>query len=114
MKRPLGSWPLLSGPNKDGSSHIGIRVLPDAARQLEDRGHIVANKMYERSVDRAVVAGVRVGDVLDVRAHQAAADLIRRSVVLEPLFQDPGPGARTGDSDEGPVESVPVGWLGRT
>lgn len=44
-----------------------------------------------------------------VRAHQAAADLIRRSVVLEPLFQDPGPGARTGDSDEGPVESVPVG-----
>lgn len=67
MNRPLGSWPLLSGPNKDGSIHIGIRVLPDAARQLEERGHIVANKMYERSVDLAAVTGVRIGDVLDVR-----------------------------------------------
>ncbi|MFF3027587.1 hypothetical protein [Microbacterium sp. NPDC057944] len=67
MKRPLGSWPLLSGPNKNGSRHIGIRVLPDAARQLEERGYIVANKMYERSVDRNAISNVRIGDVFDVR-----------------------------------------------
>lgn len=58
---------MLSGPNKDGSRHIGIRVLPDAARQLKDRGYIVANKMYERSVDRGAISNVRIGDVLDVR-----------------------------------------------
>lgn len=58
---------MLSGPNKDGSRHIGIRVLPDAARQLEDRGYIVANKMYERSVERGLMSNIRIGDVIDVR-----------------------------------------------
>ncbi|WP_460800088.1 hypothetical protein [Microbacterium sp. GXF0217] len=58
---------MLSGPNKDGSRHIGIRVLPDAARQLEDRGYIVANRMYERSVDRGAISNARIGDVFDVR-----------------------------------------------
>lgn len=67
MSRSLGRWSLLSGPNKDGSRHIGIRVLPDAAHQLQARGHVVANKMYERSVDRDAVSNVRIGDVLDVR-----------------------------------------------
>lgn len=67
MRRPLGHWEMLSGPNKDGSTHIGIRVLPDAANQLRAAGHNLANKMYDRSVDRMAVASVRVGDVLDVR-----------------------------------------------
>ncbi|WP_372983352.1 hypothetical protein [Microbacterium sp.] len=67
MKRGLGDWSLLSGPNKDGSRHIGIRVLPDAARQIHARGHIVVNKMYERSVDRGAISNARIGDVFDVR-----------------------------------------------
>lgn len=67
MRRPVGRWELLSGPNKDGSRHIGIRVLPDAATQLRTAGHNVVNKMYDRSVDREAVASVRVGDVLEVR-----------------------------------------------
>lgn len=67
MKRGLGDWSLLSGPNKDGSRHIGIRVLPDAANQIHARGYVVANKMYERSVDRAAISNVRIGDVFDVR-----------------------------------------------
>lgn len=67
MRRPLGRWELLSGPNKDGSRHIGIRVLPDAATQLRAAGQNLVNKMYDRSVDREAVASVRVGDVLEVR-----------------------------------------------
>lgn len=67
MRRPLGRWEVLSGPNKDGSTHIGIRVLPDAATQLRAVGHNLANKMYDRSVDRVAVASVRIGDVVDVR-----------------------------------------------
>lgn len=67
MKRRLGSWSILSGPNKDGSTHIGIRVLPGAAAQIYAQGYNLANKMYEHSVDRSAVCDVRVGDVLDVR-----------------------------------------------
>lgn len=67
MKRRLGSWSILSGPNKDGSTHIGIRVLPDAAAQIYAQGYNLANKMYEHSVDRIAIRDVRVGDVLDVR-----------------------------------------------
>ncbi|MFF7291629.1 hypothetical protein ACFY9N_03760 [Microbacterium sp. NPDC008134] len=58
---------MLSGPHKDGSTHIGVRVLPDAATQLRAANHNLVNKMYDRSVDREAVASVRVGDVLDVR-----------------------------------------------
>lgn len=67
MRRPLGRWELLSGPNKDGSRHIGVRVLPDAAAQLRAAGHNLVNKMYDRSVDRKAVATARIGDILDVR-----------------------------------------------
>lgn len=67
MRRPLGRWQVLSGPNKDGSTHVGIRILPDAATQLRAAGHNLANKMYDRSVDRAAVGSVRIGDVLEVR-----------------------------------------------
>lgn len=67
MRRPLGRWSTLSGPNKDGSIHIGVRVLPDAAAQIRAEGHNLVNKMYDRSVDREAVATVRIGDVVDVR-----------------------------------------------
>lgn len=67
MRNPVGRWPVLSGPNKDGSTHIGVRVLPDAAAQIRAQGHNLVNKMYERSVNRAEVARLRIGDVVDVR-----------------------------------------------
>ncbi len=67
MGRSLGGWPTLSGPNRDGSRHVGVRVLPDARDQLVTRGFVVANQMFARSVDLSEVARVRVGDVLDVR-----------------------------------------------
>lgn len=67
MGRDVGGWPTLSGPHKDGGSHVGILVLPDARNQLQALGRVVANQMYARSVDRDAVASVRVGDVLDVR-----------------------------------------------
>lgn len=67
MKRGLGDWSLLSRPNKDGSRHIGIRALPDAANQIHARSFVVANKMYERSVDRGLMSNIRIGDVFDVR-----------------------------------------------
>lgn len=51
----------------DGSTHIGVRVLPDAATRLRTAGHNLVNKLYERSVDRAAVASVRIGDVREVR-----------------------------------------------
>ncbi|WP_314647583.1 hypothetical protein [uncultured Microbacterium sp.] len=67
MRKGVGPWPTLSGPNKDGGRHIGVRVLPDARAQLEARGFVVANQMYARSVDPGAVRTVRVGDVFDVR-----------------------------------------------
>lgn len=67
MSRSLGRWSILSGPNKDGSRHIGLRVLPDAASQIQAQGHVVANKMYERSVDRNAISNVRIGDIFGVR-----------------------------------------------
>ncbi|MEJ1090687.1 hypothetical protein [Microbacterium istanbulense] len=67
MRRALGRWEILSGPNKDGSTHIGVRVLPDATAQLRAAGYNLVNKMYERSVDREAVATIRIGDVVDVR-----------------------------------------------
>jgi hypothetical protein len=67
MGKAIDPWPTLSGPNKDGGRHIGLRVLPDARAQLTARGFVVANKMYEKSVDLNAVRSVRVGDVFDVR-----------------------------------------------
>lgn len=67
MGDDAGEWPTLSGPHRDGGRHVGIRVLPEAARLLNERGFIVANKMYEKSGNEAAIASVRVGDVLDVR-----------------------------------------------
>lgn len=67
MVRDVGKWELLSGPHKNGGRHIGIRILPDAADQLRAQGFMLANKMYERGLERGEVANVRIGDVLDVR-----------------------------------------------
>ncbi|MGM1016688.1 MAG: hypothetical protein ACQEW8_04020 [Actinomycetota bacterium] len=67
MSRSLGRWSILSGPNKDGSRHVGIRVLPDAASQIRIQGHIVVNRMYERSIDRDAISNVRIGDIFSVR-----------------------------------------------
>ena len=67
MGKGVGRWPTLSGPTKDGSRHIGLRVLPDARAQLEARGFVVANQLVTRTVDNAHLTSVRMGDVLDVR-----------------------------------------------
>jgi len=91
MGKRTSSWPTLSGPNSDGSRHVGLRVLPDARDQLQAQGFVVANKMFERSVDRAVVTSVRIGDVLDVRFDGDRAWWVwRDDVRLGKLTWSPG------------------------
>lgn len=63
----MSGWPILSGPNKDGSRHVGMRILPEARARMAAQGFVVANKMFTRSVDISAIGGVEIGDVMDVR-----------------------------------------------